>query len=63
MRKFGFLILRVTFFLVLFVLATNVLFQRPWLELIMFSLALAVGLTPSCCRWWSPSRWGAVRCG
>ena len=45
-RRFGFLILRVTFFLVLFVLATNVLFQRPWLELIMFSLALAVGLTP-----------------
>ena len=45
-RKFGFLILRVTFFLVLFVLATNVLFQRPWLESIMFSLALAVGLTP-----------------
>ena len=39
-RKFGFLILRVTFFLVLFVLATNVLFQRPWLESIMFSLAL-----------------------
>ena len=45
-RRFGFLILRVTFFLVLFVLATNVLFQRPWLESIMFSLALAVGLTP-----------------
>ena len=46
MHKFGFLILRVTFFLVLFVLATNVLFQRPWLESIMFSLALAVGLAP-----------------
>jgi P-type Mg2+ transporter len=36
----------VTSFLVLFVLATKVLFQRPWLESIMFSLALAVGLTP-----------------
>ncbi len=45
-RKFGFLILRLTFFLVLFVLATNVLFQRPWLASIMFSLALAVGLAP-----------------
>ncbi len=45
-RKFGFLILRLTFFLVLFVLVTNVLFHRPWLESIMFSLALAVGLTP-----------------
>jgi P-type Mg2+ transporter len=45
-RKFGFLILRLTFFLVLFVLITNVLFHRPWLESIMFSLALAVGLTP-----------------
>jgi Mg2+-importing ATPase len=45
-RKFGFLILRLTFFLVLFVLVTNVLFHRPLLESIMFSIALAVGLTP-----------------
>ena len=31
-RQFGFLILRLTIFLVLFVLAVNVLFHRPWLE-------------------------------
>ena len=45
-RRFGFLILRLTIFLVLFVLAANVLFHRPWLESLLFALALAVGLTP-----------------
>ena len=45
-RRFGGLILRLTVFLVLFVLVVNVLFQRPWLESMMFALALAVGLTP-----------------
>jgi Mg2+-importing ATPase len=45
-RRFGFLILRITIFLVMFVLVTNVLFNRPLLESIMFSIALAVGLTP-----------------
>ncbi|MDX2157655.1 MAG: magnesium-translocating P-type ATPase [Hyphomicrobiaceae bacterium] len=45
-RQFGMLMLRFTIFLVLFVLAANVLFQRPWLESLMFALALAVGLTP-----------------
>ena len=45
-RQFGFLMLRLTVFLVLFVVATNVLFQRPLLELLLFALALAVGLTP-----------------
>lgn len=45
-RQFGYLILRLTILLVLFVLAVNVLFDRPWLESLMFALALAVGLTP-----------------
>jgi Mg2+-importing ATPase len=45
-RRFGLLMLRFTIFLVLFVLAANVLFQRPWLESLLFALALAVGLTP-----------------
>jgi P-type Mg2+ transporter len=45
-RQFGMLMLRFTVFLVLFVLAANVLFERPWLESLMFALALAVGLTP-----------------
>ena len=33
-RRFGMLMLRFTIFLVLFVLAANVIFQRPWLELV-----------------------------
>ena len=45
-RQFGLLILRLTVFLVLFVLVANVLFHRPWLESLLFALALAVGLTP-----------------
>ena len=45
-RRFGLLILRLTILLVLFVLAVNALFDRPWLESLMFALALAVGLTP-----------------
>ncbi len=45
-RHFGLLILRVTVFLVLLVLLANVLFHRPWLESLMFAVALAVGLTP-----------------
>src|SRR5262249_18351115 len=35
-----------TVFLVLFVMVTNVVFHRPWLESLLFALALAVGLTP-----------------
>ena len=45
-RQFGFLMLRLTVFLVLFVMVTNVVFDRPWLESLLFALALAVGLTP-----------------
>jgi Mg2+-importing ATPase len=45
-RRFGLLMLRFTIFLVLFVLTANVLFHRPWLESLLFALALAVGLTP-----------------
>jgi P-type Mg2+ transporter len=46
MRRFGFLILRVVMFLVLFVFLVNVVLHRDPLESVLFSLALAVGLTP-----------------
>jgi Mg2+-importing ATPase len=45
-RKFGFLIMRVVFFLVIFVLIINVVMHRDVLESLFFSIALAVGLTP-----------------
>ena len=45
-RRFGMLIVRLTVLLVLFVLVVNVASHRPGLELLMFALALAVGLTP-----------------
>lgn len=45
-RKFGLLIMRLTIFLVLFVLLVNTFFHRPWLQSFIFAVALAVGLTP-----------------
>jgi len=45
-RRFGHLILQMTFVLVLFVVFVNTLFHRSLLETFMFAVALAVGLTP-----------------
>ena len=46
LRRFGFLILQVTFGLVIFVFFINALLKRDILESLLFSVALAVGLTP-----------------
>ena len=45
-QNFGLMILRITVFLILFVVLVNILFHRPLLESFLFALALAVGLTP-----------------
>jgi len=45
-RKFGYLIARVVFLLVIFVFFVNALMHRDPLESLFFSIALAVGLTP-----------------
>jgi len=45
-HRLGMLILRLTIFLVLFVLLVNLAFGRPLLEAFLFAVALAVGLTP-----------------
>lgn len=45
-RNFGLLIMKATFFLVLFVFAINAFYKRDVLESLLFALALAVGLTP-----------------
>ncbi|MEY4238443.1 MAG: magnesium-translocating P-type ATPase [Pseudomonadota bacterium] len=46
MRSLGFLIVRLTVFLVLFVLLAQIVLHRPALEAFLFAVALAVGLTP-----------------
>ncbi|HWA62871.1 MAG TPA: magnesium-translocating P-type ATPase [Caulobacteraceae bacterium] len=46
LRRLGFLIARATAVLALGVLSANVLFGRPVIQSLMFSVALAVGLTP-----------------
>jgi len=45
-RQFGYLLLHVTLALVFIIFAVNVYFHRPVLQSFLFSLALAVGLTP-----------------
>src|SRR6266699_4248244 len=45
-RRFGYLLLEVTLLLVIGIFAINVLLHRPVLDSLLFSLALAVGLTP-----------------
>lgn len=45
-RHFGFFLMEVTLLLVVAIFAINVYLQRPVLDSFLFSLALAVGLTP-----------------
>jgi Mg2+-importing ATPase len=45
-RHFGMMITRVIMLLVLFVLLVNIVLHRPLLESFLFSVALAVGMTP-----------------
>lgn len=44
--RFSMLIARITFGLVIFILAVNLLFRRDAIDALLFALALAVGLTP-----------------
>ncbi|MEM4658429.1 MAG: magnesium-translocating P-type ATPase [Candidatus Methanosuratincola sp.] len=46
LKGFGYMIMQVTFVLVIFVFFINALFKRDVLESLLFSVALAVGLTP-----------------
>ena len=45
-RKFGYFLVELTLIMVIAIFAVNVFLKRPVLESFMFSLALAVGLTP-----------------
>jgi Mg2+-importing ATPase len=45
-RRFGYLLLEITAVLVVIVFAINVALDRPVLDVLLFTLALAVGLTP-----------------
>ena len=45
-RQFGYFLMEVTLVLVIAIFAINVYLERPALESLLFSLALAVGLTP-----------------
>jgi len=45
-RRFGYLLTEIMLVLVLVIFAANVFFQKPVLDSLLFSVALAVGLTP-----------------
>lgn len=45
-RKFGYMLMEITLLLVIIIFAANVLLHKPVLDSFLFSLALAVGLTP-----------------
>jgi Mg2+-importing ATPase len=45
-RRFGYFLMEVTLVLVIAIFAVNVYLARPFLDSLLFSLALAVGLTP-----------------
>jgi Mg2+-importing ATPase len=45
-RRFGYLLMEVTFVLVIAIFAFNVLLKKPVLDSFLFAVALAVGLTP-----------------
>jgi Mg2+-importing ATPase len=45
-RDFSLLIIKITTFLVIFIFVVNLLFRHPLLDSLLFSVALAVGLTP-----------------
>ena len=45
-RRFGYFLMQVTLVLVMAIFAINLRLERPLLESVLFSLALAVGLTP-----------------
>jgi Mg2+-importing ATPase len=46
LRRFGYLLIRAMVVIVLFVLTVNLLLHRPFVESLLFSVALAVGLSP-----------------
>ena len=46
LRHFGFLVMQLVFFLVIFVFLVNALFRHGILDSLLFAVALAVGLTP-----------------
>ncbi|WP_018617482.1 magnesium-translocating P-type ATPase [Segetibacter koreensis] len=45
-KKFGYLLLRLSIVFVILILIFNILFHKPLIDSLLFSLALAVGLTP-----------------
>lgn len=45
-QQFGYLLLKITFVLVMAIFAINIFFHRPFIESLLFALALGVGFTP-----------------
>jgi len=59
-RRFGYLMTEIMLVIVIVVFAANLLLHRPLIDSLLFSLALAVGLTPELLPPSSRSRWRAA---
>ncbi len=57
LRRFSVLLLEVALVLTVAVFVINLLLHRSLLDSALFSLAIAVGITPNCCRPWSAPAW------
>lgn len=45
-RKFGYLLMQITLVMVVFLFGVNVMLEKPILDSLLFTLAIAIGLTP-----------------
>ncbi len=61
LKRFSLLLVRVAGVLTTAVLVVNVALGKPVLDAVLFSLAIAVGITPSCCPRWSRRAWPPAR--
>lgn len=46
LRRFGHLLIEISFILALIIFAVNIFFQKPFIDSLLFSLTLAIGVTP-----------------
>jgi Mg2+-importing ATPase len=63
LRRFSMLLVYVAATLTVSIFVINVVLHRPIIDALLFSLAIAVGITPQLLPPWSPPAWPPVRGG
>ncbi len=57
LRRFSMLLVYVAGALTTSIFVINVALHKPVIDALLFSLAIAVGITPNCCPQWCPAAW------